>query len=484
MNGKRFLFLILLTLTLSCNTVMRAFERATLTPLPALRLTAKPLPTPSAVATVLLPTALPTDELPPLGIAPPSYIPPACQNRPLATVPPATTVAEITPTSRPNASVPLDMQLRIFDLLVKRLQDSYLYPDFNGLDWPAVVAKHRAKLESGLEAEAFYAEMDSFIIELGDEHSRFESPAEVAASDVELTGENNYVGIGILIKPLPEKGRVTILAVFPNSAAEHGGIKPHDSILAVDGVPIAANGEAYPHRVRGPECSATVLTLQSPGEAPRNVTFVRSRIDDSTPVDARLVPAPNGSQIGYLFIPTFFNEKIPDQVEKALADFGELDGLIIDNRMNGGGSSTVVESILSLFTSGPVGRFVSRRSSRLLEVQPNAIHNSQTVPLVILVGEDTLSFGEIFSGALQDLERAKLVGQTTTGNVETLRSYIFEDGSRAWVAEERFDPLRSHADWEKEGIVPDVEAFADWDTFTFETDPAIAAAIKLFLRQP
>lgn len=101
------------------------------------------------------------------------------------------------------------------------------------------------------------------------------------------------------------------------------------------------------------------------------------------------------------------------------------------------------------------------------------------MPLVILVGEDTVSFGEIFSGTLQDLGRAKIVGQTTLGNVETLHGYDFDDGSRVWIAEERFEPLNSNADWEKDGIQPDVQAYTDWDTFTFETDPSIAAALAL-----
>ncbi len=97
----------------------------------------------------------------------------------------------------------------------------------------------------------------------------------------------------------------------------------------------------------------------------------------------------------------------------------------------------------------------------------------------MLVGEDTASFGEIFSGVLRDIGRAKIVGQTTLGNVETMYGYDFEDDSRAWIAQERFDPLNSDDNWELTGIVPDVEAYADWDTFTFETDPAVAAAVEL-----
>jgi len=156
-----------------------------------------------------------------------------------------------------------------------------------------------------------------------------------------------------------------------------------------------------------------------------------------------------------------------------------VDGLIIDNRMNGGGSSTVLEPILSYFTTGTLGHYASRSGRRPLSVRADPIHNSQDAPLVVLVSENTVSYGEIFSGVLQDTGRAKLAGQTTLGNVETLHSYIFSDGSRLWIAEETFIPANSDADWELQGIIPDVEAHADWDTFTFENDPGIAAALEL-----
>lgn len=471
MNVKRFLLIAFLLFTLSCNTVTQAFTESTATPVPAMVPSETVSPVDIATST---PEASATE-----SSTSSVYVPPSCQGIPIATVPPATTVAEPTPSLETNPPISTDEQLIVFDNLANTIDDVYLYPDFNGLDWPIVVANYRAKVESGLETEAFYAEMASFVFELGDEHSHFESPAQVAASDAELSGVNNYVGIGVLVQPLPEKGRVTILAVFPDSSAEHGGLKPHDSILAVDGIPIVEDGEAHPHRVRGPECTAVVLTVQSPGEEPHDITFVRYRITASLPIDMRLVPTTDGSRIGYIFLPTFYDETMPDKVRQALEDFGPLDGLILDNRMNGGGSSTVVEPILDFFTSGTVGHFVSRTATRPLDIAADPINNSQTVPMVILVGVDTVSFGEIFSGALQDTGRAEVVGQTTLGNVETLHGYNFDDGSRVWIAEERFDPLVSHANWEKDGIKPDVEAYADWDTFTFENDPSVAAAVEL-----
>lgn len=471
MKTRRIVLIFLAGFALACNTLTRAVAGPTPTPFPA----AIPSDTAPPVE-----TATPSPEAPPTAPATPSiYVPPSCEGKPIATIPPATTAAEPTPELQANPPISTEEQLRVFDDLTRTVGDVYLYPDFNGVDWPAIVAAYRAKVEGGLDTEAFYAEMSHLVFELGDEHSQFESPAQVAASEAELSGRNDYVGIGILVKSMPEKGRVTVLAVFPDSSAEHGGLKQHDSILAVDGAPIVENGEAHPHRVRGPECTAVVLTVQSPGEEPRDVTFVRYRITASLPIDARLVPTADGSRIGYIFLPTFYDETVPGQVKQALEGFGPLDGLILDNRMNGGGSSTVVEPILSYFTSGALGNFVSRAAERPFDVMADPIHNSQEVPMVILVGEDTVSFGEIFSGALQDTGRARIVGQTTLGNVETLHGYDFDDGSRLWIAEERFDPIRSHADWEKDGIQPDVEAFADWDTFTFENDPSVAAAVEL-----
>ena len=263
------------------------------------------------------------------------------------------------------------------------------------------------------------------------------------------------------------------------SAADHAGLKQHDSLLAADGIPLVQKGVAHTEWVRGPECSATVLTVQSPGQAVRQVMFMRYHVTSPLPIIARLVATTDGSRIGYIYIPSFFDETIPGQITKALQDFGHLDGLILDNRQNTGGSSDIVVPILGHFTSGVVGHFVSRTSTEPFEIAADPVNNSQTVPLIVLVGTGSVSFGEIFSGILQDLGRAKVVGQTSLGNVELLALYNFDDGSQAWIAQQRFDPLNSHANWEKTGIIPDVQAYADWDTFTFETDPGVAASVKL-----
>jgi C-terminal peptidase prc len=407
------------------------------------------------------------------------YIPADCAGTPIATVPAATEQALPTPSVQANRPIDQKTQLHIFDEVTKVISDVYVYPNFNANDWQEIAAAHRAKVAEGLSTEAFYNDLQGLVNELGDNHSRFDSPVDVAESQAELAGTSQFVGIGILAVPDQLKNRIDIGGLFPGSPAEHSGLKIHDSILSVDGLPLVQDGAVYTYRVRGPECSAERLTVQSPGQSPRDVWVMRHSIQGDLPVDARLVNTTDGSRIGYIMLPSFFDEKIPGEVADALKKFGTLDGLIIDNRLNGGGSSDVVEPVLSYFASGGMGSFRSRVSSRPFTIQANPIANSQTVPLVVLVGMDTASFGEIFSGILQDQGRAKLVGQHSAGNVEILHGYNFEDGSTLWIAEETFDPSNRHTNWEHTGVIPDVQAYAPWDSFTFDNDPAVLAAVHL-----
>jgi carboxyl-terminal processing protease len=468
MKIKRVLIVIVLLLGISCNLISRA--------------TGSPSPfSPQIGPTVSSPATDTSTALSPTTTSP--YIPPECVGVPVATLPAATAQALPTPSAGINPPLSKTEQLQLLDQIAAPIPEFYMYPDLNGLDWNATVAKYRAKVEAGLDTESFYTEIKKMIFELGDDHSQYESPADVAAASAELAGHNEFVGIGVQVLPLIDKGVITVLLVFPGSAAEHAGLKPHDALLTADGQPLIQNGEALTRLVRGPACSATVLTVRSPGGSTREVTLMRYSVNSYLPIDARLVTTRDGSRIGYIYLPTFFDETIPGQVRQALEQFGQLDGLILDNRMNTGGSSNVVEPILGFFTDGVLGHFVSRTDERPVEVKADPVANSQTVPMVVLVGEGSVSFGEIFSGILQDTGRAKLVGQTTLGNVEILGSHNFNDGSRLWLAQERFVPLRSQADWEKTGLIPDVQAYADWDTFTFDNDPGVAAAVKLLGHQ-
>lgn len=453
----RFLLAILLLTTLSCQAATRLMQ--------------PPAPTPTSPPTATLtPTPIP---------ASPTPLPPTAT--PLPPSPTASPTPTLSPTPRPTTS---PQHLQVFGELWQVVKDNYLYQDFNGLDWDAVNEEYRQRIEAGLTQEEFYLAMDEIIERLGDEHSIFFSPQEASIEDSGFAGEYDYVGIGTLSSAVPERQRLTIILVFPGSPAEEAGLQIHDSILAVDGQPIIDESGLRAHSLRGPEGTQVTLTVLTPGQDPRQVILTRRKITSPLPVPHSLLASPAGKRVGYILLPTFNDINVGEQVGNALHELGKdgpLDALIIDNRQNAGGASNVLRDTLSYFTSGTVGHFVNRDGDSSLRVRGENVNGSQNVPLVVLVGPGTASFGEIFSGIMQDIGRAYLIGEQTDGNVEILYIYEFSDGSRVWLAHDTFRPLNNPGqDWEETGILPDLTVASNWDEITMETDPAVRAALEYF----
>jgi carboxyl-terminal processing protease len=391
-----------------------------------------------------------------------------------------------TPTATPLTPTPtaltLDLQMQVFEKLWSDVDENYLYPDFNGLDWNAVHTAYRQRIQAGLNNADFYAAMADMIASLGDDHSQFLTPDQQAAQQAEYEGNLDYVGIGVILSAVPERKRAVVNVVFPGSPAEEAGLQMHDSILSVDGQPILDADGYMTSILRGPEGTSVSVMTQRPGEDPRPVTITRRRIAGSVPVASQVITSTLGKRIGYILITTFVDSTTDDQVGAALESMtadGPLDGLIIDNRLNEGGYENVLIGTLRYFLSGVVGHFYNRQNESALNLgKGKDIHGSLTVPMVVMVGPGTVSFGEICSGILKDTGRAYVIGETTDGNVEILYGYDLPDGSIAWIAHDAFRPLNHpDANWEKTGIVPDFSAPAPWDLYTLETDPAVIAAL-------
>ena len=482
------LFFVLLALpALGCRLAASVF--ATPTPIPSntpipptatYTLTFTPTTTPTITPTPTLPTEFTENDvrlcyyIP--GVSVPAQMPPEV----LATPTPVVYPTPMLPFATQVDANVTEQQLGIFNALWKAVRDNYVYTDFNGKDWDAIGNKYEMLIKKGLSSEDFYFAMREMIYELEDEHSSFLSPEMVNEDEAAYAGENDFVGIGAISSSFGEPDSSVIISIFPNSPAEMAGLRPHDKIIAVDGEPFFdENGQS---RTLGPADTPVTLTVVRPGEQARDITIIRKPISGSVPIDYCMVP---NTRIGYIFLPTFYDETIDNQVYMALKQMtadGPLDGLVLDNRMNTGGADTIVKPILGYFTSGVQGYFVNRTEREPFRISALDVNGSQKVPLVVLVDTGTVSFGEIFSGVLRLSGRATIVGQTTLGNVEVLHAFPFDDGSLAWIATSTFEPLDGDTGvWERTGIVPDYLVPTRWDLFTESTDPAFAKAVEILL---
>jgi carboxyl-terminal processing protease len=382
------------------------------------------------------------------------------------------------PTDVPPATV--EEQLEVLDDLAALVPERYLDPELNGVDWDALVAEYRAIVQQGHSEAALEVILNRLIAELGDEHSYVESPTTVREAEDQLAGEADYVGVGIYVQPVADADRAVILLVFPGSPAEAAGLRAHDAITAVDGQPvIAADGTIEISKIRGLPGTEVTLTIERPGEdAPRDVTMTRAPISGAIPVRTCLVP---GTGIAYLVVPCLCDLTIPDRIRQALermAQETQLTGIVLDNRINGGGDERILRSMLALFVDGYMGEFAGAEP-RTLEIEGDGVAGSQDLPVVVLVGDGTASYGEVMSGILQATDDSVVVGTTTDGNVETLHGHSLVHGWRLWLAAEAFASADAeYGPWEDTGIVPDIEVPTRWDLFTEANDPALAAAVE------
>ncbi len=424
-------------------------------------------PTPTIVAT---PTATPTPIPTPSSTPTPTSTPaPSPTSLPLSPTP---TLAPLATTEREA----------IFNRVWELVRDRYVYRDYRGLDWEAIRQEFAPRIAAAANAEEFYDLLRELIDRLGDEHSRFESPQDVAEERARFEGELSYAGIGAIVQLVPEGGLIIRLA--QGGPAAEAGLRPRDLILAVGGVPFTdpdAFGPGGPiSAIRGAPGTQVRLTVRSPGQAPREVLVTRRAIppDAFPPVEALRLP---GTQVGLVVIDTFNSEAIDQQVRtqlEQLAQTGPLDGLIIDVRSNGGGRLDLMLGTLALFIDGgSIGTSRGReRISNLAIPRGRTLPQLAGVPIVALIGPDTASAAEMFAAGLRAHKRARLVGTVTAGNTENLLPHDLPDGSRLWLAELAYY-LPDGSLIEGQGVHPDRDVPVEWWRFAPERDPQIGAAL-------
>ncbi len=256
----------------------------------------------------------------------------------------------------------------------------------------------------------------SSMLSVLDPHSTYFDPIEYASFRTEQRSE--YMGIGATIEDLREGSDVNtyIRATFPDSPAARAGLRFGDRILAVDGN--SMKGKTYPEVRKfllGPRGTTVKVTVEHPAtKQTETVSIVRDAV--SLPSIAQAYMLRPG--VGYVAMTGGFNLTTDDEFGEALQQLHSkgMNMLVLDLRGNRGGLLIQAVRVANRFLQR--GQMIVTQKGRFKDSsQQYAAVNDRPdgVPLVVLVNGDSASAAEIVAGALQDHDRALIVGETTFG---------------------------------------------------------------------
>ena len=260
-------------------------------------------------------------------------------------------------------------------------------------------------------SELYRMAIEGMLRELGDPYSSFLDPEEVEQLKLSTTG--NYGGLGIRIDA--QDGWITVVGVLPNTPAERRGLQTGDRIIQVEGE--SAEGWSTTRAVnvlRGEKGSDVRITVARVGtDKPLRFTITRAEIH----VEAVTAFMMDGS-VGYVKLDPF-SEKADRELEEAIRGLKERGArsIVLDLRGNPGGLLDQGVAVSDLFL--PEGtQVVSTRSRVDSENETYTAPDPETfqeLPLAVLVNSYSASASEIVAGALQDQDRALIVGTGTFG---------------------------------------------------------------------
>ena len=270
-----------------------------------------------------------------------------------------------------------------------------------------------------------------------DPHSVYISAKNVETSMQELRG--SFSGIGVQFSII--RDTVCVIKVIPGGPSDGSGLLPGDKIVAVDGKPYVGkdvvNNDETMKRLKGEKGTRVRLKVQHYGEKKQSeYTIARGDVPLKS-IDAVFMA---DEKTGYIRINNF-GEITYAEFLSALAALSEEDfeGLIIDLRGNVGGYMEPAIQIANEFLSkGSLIVYTQGRKSPREEFTADGRGTYQTLPLTVLVDETSASASEILAGALQDNDRATIIGRRTFGKGLVQIPIEFKDGSMLRLTKARY----------------------------------------------
>ncbi|HEY9669479.1 MAG TPA: S41 family peptidase [Coleofasciculaceae cyanobacterium] len=336
----------------------------------------------------------------------------------------------------------------LIDEVWQIVKKNYVDSTFNKQNWEAVRQQYLNRTYASNE-EAYQAIREMLSL-LGDSFTRFMNPEEFKSMQV---SDSNTVGIGVQLSQDNKTKDLVVISPIEDTPGFKAGILSGDVVVKIDGqstqgvTPLEAVS-----RLRGPVGTPVSLTLRR-GQRDIPLKITREPVE-VRPVRYQTQASPAG-KIGYIRL-TQFSADVTTEVRQAIAalEQQQVAGYILDLRSNQGGLFLASIDIARMFLDeGTIVSMVSRKGERdVHQANKSALTNK---PLVILVNDGSASASEILASALQDNQRATLVGTQTYGNnlIQSVRGLA--DGSGLAVTIAKWYPAKGQ-DIDSSGLTPDV----------------------------
>ena len=336
----------------------------------------------------------------------------------------------------------------------------------------------------------FYGAISGMVASLGDPYTVFLPPAEQKSTTEELNG--SFDGVGIQLG-FDEEKKLVVIAPLSGTPAEKAGVKPNDFIIKIDDKD--TNGMSLPEAVkliRGVKGKKIEIKSLREGETDTRVfTLTRDTIIvKSVEVSYKQsLPSGEGRQTKTVAIIKLsrFGDRTNDEWIQAVSDINSKNpsALILDVRNNPGGYLEGAVFIASEFLDG--GNVVLQENNEGVKTQfkANRVGKLLNIPMVVLINKGSASASEIVAGALQDRNRAKLIGEKSfgKGTIQEAQNLANNTGIHITVAKW----LTPNSRWVNElgGLDPDVKIEMDKEDITKDLsadrqDPQLDKALEMF----
>ena len=338
----------------------------------------------------------------------------------------------------------------LIDEVWQIIEKNYVDGTFNQVDWMAVRTEYLNR--DYTSDEQAYEAIREMLEKLNDPYTRFMDPEEFKNMQIDTSGE--LTGVGIQLTQDEESKKLIVISPIEDSPAFDAGVQAQDIILKIDGQSTKdMDINDAVKLIRGPVGTQVTLTIQR-GNEEIDVPINRAKIEIH-PVRHSTQNSSMGT-VGYIRLNTF-SANAAEEMREAIADLEKqnVTGYILDLRSNPGGLLYASIEIARMWMDkGDIVSTVDRRG----ELDRQRANNRALTdkPLVVLIDGGSASASEILSGALQDNERALLVGTKSFGKglVQSVRGVGNGSGLAVTIAK-YFTP--DGRDINHEGIKPDVQ---------------------------